>query len=126
MPQYLNLTYTLCCSSAENMFSLFLNDHPLVLSHEILSQEVPYLGGTASMNFYVEGLRFPDKDFDGLITINLSLLEPVSSVSPLTWNPQFPRLKFISILCLFISYLSLFSSFSFTCDSVSCVVGVLM
>ncbi len=51
-----------------------------MLSSEVLSQEVPYLGGVAEMNFYVEGLRFPDKDFNGLIRINLSLLEPVAAV----------------------------------------------
>lgn len=53
-----------------------------MLNNEVLSQEVPYLGGSAEMNFYVEGLRFPDKDFDGLISINLSLLEPIGEVRP--------------------------------------------
>lgn len=62
-------------------FTSFLNDYPLVLSREILSQEVPYLGGDAEINFYVEGLRFTDKDFNGLISINLSVLEPISEVS---------------------------------------------
>lgn len=61
-------------------FTSFLNDYPLVLSREALSQEVPYLGGDAEMNFYVEGLRFLDKDFNGLISINLSVLEPISAV----------------------------------------------
>uniref|UniRef100_A0A8C7IIT3 protein-arginine deiminase n=1 Tax=Oncorhynchus kisutch TaxID=8019 RepID=A0A8C7IIT3_ONCKI len=36
------------------------------------------------MNFYVEGLRFPDKDFEGLISINLSMLEPSSQGFPET------------------------------------------
>uniref|UniRef100_A0A667WMI8 Peptidyl arginine deiminase, type II n=1 Tax=Myripristis murdjan TaxID=586833 RepID=A0A667WMI8_9TELE len=62
----------------------FVKDYPLVLSSEVLSQEVPYLGGAAEMNFYVEGLRFLDKDFDGLISINLSLLEPISPGFPET------------------------------------------
>lgn len=62
-------------------FTSFLNDYPVVLSREGLSQEVPYVGGEAEVNFYVEGLRFPDKDFNGLISINLSVLEPVSAVS---------------------------------------------
>lgn len=62
-------------------FTSFLNDYPLVLSREVLSQEVPYLGGDAEINFYVEGLRFTDKDFSGLISINLSVLEPISEVS---------------------------------------------
>lgn len=51
-----------------------------MLSREVLSQEVPYLGGEAETKFYVEGLRFPDKDFNGLIGINLSLLEPSNQV----------------------------------------------
>lgn len=61
------------------LFDYFVKDYPLVLSSKVLSQEVPYLGGVAEMNFYVEGLRFPDKDFDGLVSINLSLLEPISA-----------------------------------------------
>ncbi|KAF3856690.1 hypothetical protein F7725_017413 [Dissostichus mawsoni] len=60
------------------------SEYPLVLSNEVLSQEVPYLGGVSEMKFYVEGLRFPDKDFDGLISINLSLLEPISDGLPET------------------------------------------
>ncbi|KAK1901612.1 Protein-arginine deiminase type-2 [Dissostichus eleginoides] len=66
------------------LFNLFVKEYPLVLSNEVLSQEVPYLGGVSEMKFYVEGLRFPDKDFDGLISINLSLLEPISDGLPET------------------------------------------
>lgn len=62
----------------------YVRDYPLVLSRELLSQEVPYIGGEAEMTFYVEGLRFPDKDFDGLLSINLSLLEPICAVRPAT------------------------------------------
>uniref|UniRef100_A0AAZ3RQY9 protein-arginine deiminase n=1 Tax=Oncorhynchus tshawytscha TaxID=74940 RepID=A0AAZ3RQY9_ONCTS len=62
----------------------FVKDYPLVLGSEDLSKEVPYLGGNAEMNFYVEGLRFPDKDFEGLISISLSLLEPSSQGFPET------------------------------------------
>ncbi|XP_041809833.1 protein-arginine deiminase type-2 isoform X2 [Chelmon rostratus] len=65
-------------------YKYFVKDYPLVLSSEVLSQEVPYIGGAAEMDFYVEGLRFPDKDFDGLISINLSLLEPISAGLPET------------------------------------------
>ncbi|XP_037622787.1 protein-arginine deiminase type-2 [Sebastes umbrosus] len=65
-------------------YNVFVKDYPLVLSSEVLSQEVPYLGGKGEMNFYVEGLRFPDKDFSGLISINLSLLEPISTGLPET------------------------------------------
>ncbi|XP_034061579.1 protein-arginine deiminase type-2 isoform X2 [Gymnodraco acuticeps] len=68
----------------QKLFSHFVKEYPLVLSNEVLSQEVPYLGGISEMKFYVEGLRFPDKDFDGLISINLSLLEPISDGLPET------------------------------------------
>ncbi|XP_034440293.1 protein-arginine deiminase type-2 isoform X2 [Hippoglossus hippoglossus] len=66
------------------IYSSPLRDYPLVLNSDILSQEVPYLGDKAEMKFYVEGIRFPDKDFDGLIRINLSLLEPISTGLPET------------------------------------------
>ncbi|XP_034061596.1 protein-arginine deiminase type-2-like [Gymnodraco acuticeps] len=68
----------------QKLFSHFVKEYPLVLSNEVLSQEVPYLGGISEMKFYVEGLRFPDKDFDGLISINLSLLEPIADGLPET------------------------------------------
>ncbi|XP_072237762.1 protein-arginine deiminase type-2 isoform X1 [Leuresthes tenuis] len=71
-------------NTLRNLYNIFVKGYPLVLSSEVLSQEVPYLGGTAEMNFYVEGLRFPDKDFDGLISINLSLLEPICAGLPET------------------------------------------
>ncbi|XP_069547288.1 protein-arginine deiminase type-2 isoform X1 [Brachyistius frenatus] len=71
-------------NSLEKLFQRFVKDYPLVLSSEVLSQEVPYIGGEAEMNLYVEGLRFPDKDFDGLLTINLSLLEPICAGLPET------------------------------------------
>uniref|UniRef100_A0AAY4DCY5 protein-arginine deiminase n=1 Tax=Denticeps clupeoides TaxID=299321 RepID=A0AAY4DCY5_9TELE len=54
-------------------------------THGVISKsEVPYLGGTSEVEFFVEGLRFPDKDFEGLVTINLSLLEPCSENFPET------------------------------------------
>uniref|UniRef100_A0A3Q2PPM4 Protein-arginine deiminase n=1 Tax=Fundulus heteroclitus TaxID=8078 RepID=A0A3Q2PPM4_FUNHE len=62
----------------------FVKDYPLVLSSEVRSQEVPYPGGSAEMNFYVEGLRFPDEDFDGLISINLNLMEQIIEGIPET------------------------------------------
>uniref|UniRef100_A0A4W5P010 Protein-arginine deiminase n=1 Tax=Hucho hucho TaxID=62062 RepID=A0A4W5P010_9TELE len=69
----------------KNLFyKSFVKDYPLVLGSEDLSKEVPYLGGNAEMNFYVEGLRFPDIDFEGLISISLSLLEPSSQGFPET------------------------------------------
>uniref|UniRef100_A0AAY4DG28 Protein-arginine deiminase n=1 Tax=Denticeps clupeoides TaxID=299321 RepID=A0AAY4DG28_9TELE len=66
------------------LFSIFVKEFPVVLSSDVLSQEVPYLGGTSEVEFFVEGLRFPDKDFEGLVTINLSLLEPCSENFPET------------------------------------------
>ncbi|XP_040888846.1 protein-arginine deiminase type-2 isoform X2 [Toxotes jaculatrix] len=71
-------------NTMSKLYNYFVKDYPLVLSSEVLSQEVPYLGGVAEMRFYVEGLRFPDKDFDGLISINLSLLEPICTGLPET------------------------------------------
>ncbi|XP_055724534.1 protein-arginine deiminase type-2-like isoform X1 [Salvelinus fontinalis] len=69
----------------ENLFyKSFVKDYPLVVGGEDLSKEVPCLWGNAEMNFYVEGLRFPDKDFEGLISINLSMLEPSSQGFPET------------------------------------------
>lgn len=71
-------------SISNTLFNIFVRDFPLVLSSDVLSQEVPYLGGEAELNFYVEGLRFPDRDFNGLISINLSLLEPIREALPET------------------------------------------
>lgn len=82
-PKYLSLVSVVHIST-DKLFSYFVKDYPLVLSSEVLSQEVPYLGNKAEMTFYVEGLRFPDKDFDGLISINLSLLEPICDVRSAT------------------------------------------
>ncbi|KTF93515.1 hypothetical protein cypCar_00013847 [Cyprinus carpio] len=56
----------------------------MVVGTDMLTQKVPYLGGKTELEFFVEGLRFPDKDFDGLITINLSLLEPCGKGFPET------------------------------------------
>ncbi|XP_048054928.1 protein-arginine deiminase type-2 isoform X1 [Megalobrama amblycephala] len=66
------------------LLKLFLKDYLMVVGTKKLTQEVPYLGGKTELVFYVEGLRFPDKDFDGLITINLSLLEPSGKDIPET------------------------------------------
>nr|XP_057911938.1 protein-arginine deiminase type-2 isoform X1 [Doryrhamphus excisus]XP_057911939.1 protein-arginine deiminase type-2 isoform X1 [Doryrhamphus excisus] len=67
-----------------NSISGVANEFAQVLCSNVLSREVPYLGGAAEMNFYVEGLKFPDKDFDGLISISLSLLEPICTGLPET------------------------------------------
>ncbi|XP_066522243.1 protein-arginine deiminase type-2 isoform X2 [Hoplias malabaricus] len=66
------------------LLKLFMEDYPLVLNKEHLAGEVPYLGGNSELEFFVEGLRFPDKDFEGLVTINLSLLEPSAQDFPET------------------------------------------
>ncbi|XP_022531397.1 protein-arginine deiminase type-2 isoform X2 [Astyanax mexicanus] len=72
-------------STLRNMlFKVFVQDYPLVLSKNELAGEVPYLGGKSELEFFVEGLRFPDKDFEGLVTINLSLLEPNAKDFPET------------------------------------------
>uniref|UniRef100_A0A8C7J5D9 protein-arginine deiminase n=1 Tax=Oncorhynchus kisutch TaxID=8019 RepID=A0A8C7J5D9_ONCKI len=86
LPEGYKLTMHISQGDAEkNLFyKSFVKDYPLVLGSEDLSKEVPYLGGNAEMNFYVEGLRFPDKDFEGLISISLSLLEPSSQGFPET------------------------------------------
>uniref|UniRef100_A0A673J909 Protein-arginine deiminase type-2-like n=1 Tax=Sinocyclocheilus rhinocerous TaxID=307959 RepID=A0A673J909_9TELE len=63
------------------LLKLFLKDYIMVVGTDTLTQEVPYLGGKTELAVFVEGLRSPDKDFDGLVTINLSLLEPCGKVS---------------------------------------------
>lgn len=66
------------------LLSFFQKEYPLVLNKKQLANEVPYQSGKDELVFYVEGLHFPDKDFDGLLTINLSLLEPAGEVSEAT------------------------------------------
>ncbi|XP_043097375.1 protein-arginine deiminase type-2 isoform X2 [Puntigrus tetrazona] len=66
------------------LLNLFLKDYIMVVGPDALAQEVPYLGGKTELQFFVEGLRFPDKDFNGLISINLSLLEPCGKGFPET------------------------------------------
>nr|XP_034975945.1 protein-arginine deiminase type-2-like isoform X2 [Zootoca vivipara] len=55
-----------------------------VLGPRKLFHVVKYTGGSAEMEFFVEGLRFPDDGFDGLVTIHVSLLEPVAEGIPQT------------------------------------------
>ncbi|XP_016110830.1 protein-arginine deiminase type-2-like [Sinocyclocheilus grahami] len=66
------------------LLKLFLKDYIMVVGTDMLTQKVPYLGGKTELEFFVEGLHFPDRDFDGLITINLSLLEPCGKDFPET------------------------------------------
>uniref|UniRef100_A0A671KBA3 protein-arginine deiminase n=1 Tax=Sinocyclocheilus anshuiensis TaxID=1608454 RepID=A0A671KBA3_9TELE len=81
LPEGYKLTMHISQTTSEN---LFLKDYIMVVGTDTLTQEVPYLGGKTELAFFVEGLRFPDKDFDGLVTINLSLLEPCGKGFPET------------------------------------------
>ncbi|KAJ8259584.1 hypothetical protein GJAV_G00171120 [Gymnothorax javanicus] len=69
-------------TSFNYVYSYFVKSYPLVVDSENLCGVLPYERGTSEMDFYVEGLRFPDKDFEGLITINLSLVEHVAPSFP--------------------------------------------
>lgn len=51
-----------------------------VLGCRKLFHTVPYPGGAAELEFFVEGLRFPDETFSGLVSIHVSLLEPLAEV----------------------------------------------
>ncbi|XP_063001244.1 protein-arginine deiminase type-2-like [Elgaria multicarinata webbii] len=55
-----------------------------VLGRRKLYHVVKYTGGSAELEFFVEGLRFPDDSFNGLVTVNVSLLEPVAEGIPQT------------------------------------------
>uniref|UniRef100_A0A8C3NVC9 Protein-arginine deiminase n=2 Tax=Timaliidae TaxID=9173 RepID=A0A8C3NVC9_9PASS len=53
-----------------------------VLGRRKLFHTVPYPGGAAELDFFVEGLRFPDETFPGLVSIHVSLLEPLAEGIP--------------------------------------------
>ncbi|XP_077168465.1 protein-arginine deiminase type-2-like [Paroedura picta] len=55
-----------------------------VLGRRKLFHVVKYTGGSAEMEFFVEGLRFPDDSFNGLVTISVSLLEKLAEGIPQT------------------------------------------
>ncbi|XP_055016073.1 protein-arginine deiminase type-2 isoform X2 [Boleophthalmus pectinirostris] len=85
LPEGYKLVLHISQSDGENI-RVFITSgerYPLVLNSEVLSKEIPYLG-TDEIMFYVEGVSFPDKDFDGLVHINLSLLEPIGEGIPET------------------------------------------
>ncbi|XP_067873496.1 protein-arginine deiminase type-2-like isoform X2 [Heterodontus francisci] len=48
-----------------------------VLGGTKLSAVMDYTKGNNECNFFIEGLTFPDKDNSNLVTVNLSLLEPM-------------------------------------------------
>uniref|UniRef100_A0A673T6Y0 Protein-arginine deiminase n=1 Tax=Suricata suricatta TaxID=37032 RepID=A0A673T6Y0_SURSU len=55
-----------------------------ILGRQKLYHVVKYTGGTAELLFFVEGLRFPDEGFPGLVSIHVSLLEYMAEGIPLT------------------------------------------
>lgn len=61
--------------------SVLNKSYPVVLGRKTLSYVVKYEGGTAETEFFVEGRKFLDENFEGLVTIYLSLLEPSTKVS---------------------------------------------
>ncbi|OXB78078.1 UNVERIFIED_CONTAM: hypothetical protein H355_007220 [Colinus virginianus] len=55
-----------------------------VLGRRKLCHIVKYSGGAAELEFFVEGLQFPDESFPGLISIHVSLLETLAEGIPLS------------------------------------------
>ncbi|XP_019367119.1 PREDICTED: protein-arginine deiminase type-2-like, partial [Gavialis gangeticus] len=53
-----------------------------VLGRRKLYHSVKYTGGSAELEFFVEGLRFPDESFNGLVSISVSLLESLAEGIP--------------------------------------------
>lgn len=51
-----------------------------ILGRQKLYHVVKYTGGSAELLFFVEGLRFPDEGFPGLVSIHVSLLEYMTEV----------------------------------------------
>ncbi|XP_072465172.1 protein-arginine deiminase type-2 [Notamacropus eugenii] len=55
-----------------------------ILGRQKLFHVVKYTGGKAELEFFVEGLRFPDESFSGLVSIHVSLLELLMEGLPQT------------------------------------------
>ncbi|XP_004679411.1 PREDICTED: protein-arginine deiminase type-2 [Condylura cristata] len=55
-----------------------------ILGRKKLYHVVKYTGGVAELLFFVEGLRFPDESFSGMVSIHASLLESLAEEIPLT------------------------------------------
>nr|XP_060614758.1 protein-arginine deiminase type-2 [Anolis sagrei ordinatus] len=55
-----------------------------ILGRRKLFHVVKYTGGSAELEFFVEGLRFPDETFNGVVTIHVSLLEALAEGLPQT------------------------------------------
>lgn len=86
LPEGYKLVLHICQSDAEKMrvFMSKSGGYPQVLSNASLSKEIKYMGNDAETKFYVEGVKFPDRDFNGLVSIHLSLLEPIGEGIPET------------------------------------------
>ena len=59
---------------------LFGQRYVHILGRRKLYHVVKYTGGSAELLFFVEGLRFPDEGFSGLVSIHVSLLEYMAEV----------------------------------------------
>uniref|UniRef100_UPI00398F79DA protein-arginine deiminase type-2 n=1 Tax=Pristiophorus japonicus TaxID=55135 RepID=UPI00398F79DA len=83
-PELLQYGYKLqlyISASDQDKVRVFLKEGGLllhVLGHQKLSFVATYMFGNKEYIFFVEGLKFPDKNFDGLVTFNLSLLESMT------------------------------------------------
>ncbi|XP_042687584.1 protein-arginine deiminase type-2 [Centrocercus urophasianus] len=68
-----------------HMQNPFFGQHYVhVLGRRKLCHIVQYTGGAAELEFFVEGLQFPDETFPGLISIHVSLLETLAEGIPLS------------------------------------------
>ncbi|NP_001305948.1 protein-arginine deiminase type-2 [Gallus gallus] len=68
-----------------HMQNPFFGQHYVhVLGRRKLCHIVQYTGGAADLEFFVEGLQFPDETFPGLISIHVSLLETLAEGIPLS------------------------------------------
>ncbi|XP_072210314.1 protein-arginine deiminase type-2 isoform X2 [Excalfactoria chinensis] len=68
-----------------HMQNPFFGQHYVhVLGRRKLCHVVQYTGGAAELEFFVEGLQFPDETFPGLISIHVSLLETLAEGIPLS------------------------------------------
>ncbi|KAM3922488.1 protein-arginine deiminase type-2-like [Leptodactylus fuscus] len=76
LPTGYNLMLYISATDAPSLGVFHLNNkvYKHVLGRHKLFYKVRYTG-TGEMEFYVEGLRFPDEGFNGLVTIKASLLE---------------------------------------------------
>ncbi|XP_056397936.1 protein-arginine deiminase type-2-like [Hyla sarda] len=76
LPAGYNLMLHISATDSPNLGVFYLHEkrHTHILGRERLFYRTRYRG-SSEMEFYVEGLRFPDEGFNGLVTIKASLLE---------------------------------------------------